>query len=290
MSLKAHLCLSFFLLIMISAMIFAQSSFTGANLTGFKANDNNQLPIQLGVDGWWRADKGVVLNGTNVQVWVDSSGNNWRLRNYNPTNAPAWTSGNYTNSTIPSLNFSVGPTRFMRCNEFATAYSGEDVPFTTVYFGTAFTNSPSVYAYGFGWTGATNGGASIIGMTPGRAGTTASGINHASNTNSVAANATIFLNSGINTGQLRMVTVTYSGTSGRCFINLAAQTNQALDQTALTLNTFMIGAIGLTNGNINGGWTGNLTEIQHYRSELSGTQVTNIFQDLTNRWYGVKQL
>src|SRR5689334_18580257 len=94
---------AFFALSFCASILNGQTTFKGTKLTGVSVNDGG-FPIANGAYGWWIANKGIVLNGTNVQAWQDQTANKWNLSQFNTTNQP-WFIPSYTTNDLPAVYF-----------------------------------------------------------------------------------------------------------------------------------------------------------------------------------------
>lgn len=248
----------------------------------------NDLPRQNGVYGWWKADHGVFTTGTgntNVQYWCDMSGNQFTLNQFTSSLQPSFNPVFGTNA-FPAVVFNAETAnQHLKCDPFATAFSGEDKPFTIIGLYYSQTNGQGVTAVSFGWSATTNNNAAAIIVTPNRVTVTQSGFNHSSNTNQSLTATPIFgTTASITTQQAFIVSCLYDGTTGRVFQNLAASSVQNLDQTTLTTDQFTIGCHRRLNSGTVFGWFGGIVELQIYTNQLTGTQVTNLVNDINSRY------
>lgn len=79
---------------------------------GFRRLSGGFLPTQLsGLTGWYRADMGITLNGSNVSAWADQSGNGYHITQGTGGSQPAYNSG----GAFPYLTFD-GSADFMLQN------------------------------------------------------------------------------------------------------------------------------------------------------------------------------
>lgn len=269
----------------LSANLKAQTSIRGVD---FK----DPLPIRQGVYGWWRADMGLTISGTNsVQSWQDLTANKWNLSQYNTTNQPGFISA-YTTNNLPSVYFTGTPPTHLFCDAVAPAFSGEDKPFSIIAVCVGQTNGNSCMPVSFGWGSSSNNNAAKKGMSINRPGsTTTSGTFLIPDTNSaaIAGLAYTYNFAGVSTNRAFVYTTTYDGQNGMLYSNLNPSTNLFYDAGPITVNQFTVGLCTATNhsfvGSASGGiWRGGLTEIQVYTNMLTGTQVSNIVNDIRTRY------
>jgi len=125
-----------------------EKSFPGATGGGFTPADISDLV------GWWDAEQGVTLSGTDVTSWVDQS-----------NTAGDFTKSTGTNYTYNSSGFGVNSKPYIR-TESATYYqTSSDWPSTsasTVYIICNFFTGSNVVQYGRWWASALDYGAGFL--------------------------------------------------------------------------------------------------------------------------------
>lgn len=274
----------------ISLSCFAQTSMQGGSMRGGSMNDARGLPIDNNAYGWWRADRGVVLNGTNVQSWTDLTANNWAISQYVTTNQP-WFIPSYTTNNLPAVYFESGANRHLKCDAVAPAFSGEDKAFSIIALVVGQTNGNSCMPISFGWGSASNANGSKKGISLNRPGSSiVSGTFLCADTNSAAIAGVVYVQSftGNVTNRATIYATTYDGQNGMLYNNLVAGTNNFFDTGKITVNQFTLGLARGTNGVAAAGtqgsiWRGSFSEIQIYTNALTGTQITNLVNDINSR-------
>jgi hypothetical protein len=273
----------------LTLQVCAQTTFEGVAATGIESGP--ELPIQLGVKAWYRADKGVSTQGSNVFAWADLSGNGYNLTQYNTTNQPTFIPAFTTNSmAVVRFDTSTGP-KHLFCDALATNFSGEDKPFTVFALIVGQTNGNSCMPMGFGWSSATNANASRKGITINRPGsTTTSGFFLVADTNNSAVAGIAYIQNftGFTTNRAFIYSTGYDGQNGIIFNNLQAGTNALFDTGPITVNQFTMGLTRATNGTFLGSasggiWRGEIAEAQWYDYKLTTTQQSNVVNDIRRR-------
>ncbi len=275
----------------LSIAVIAQTSFNGVGLQG--VDTGRELPIQNNVTAWYRAGKGVSVQGSNVFAWADLSGNNFHLSQYNTTNQPSFIPS-YTTNQLPAVYFESigGPNRHLFCDAIGPLFSGEDKPFTIIAFVVGQTNSNSAMPISFGWGSASNTLASKKGMSINRPGSgIVSGTFMVADTNSAAIAGIAYVQSftGMVTNRAFIYTTTYDGQNGRLYNNLVAGTNALFDTGPITVNQLTFGLARGSNGVHAAGtagsvWRGAIIEAQLYTNWLDGTTVSNAVNDIKSRY------
>jgi hypothetical protein len=189
----------------------------------------------MGLVGAWTADRGIVLNGTNVQAWIDQTGNGYNLTQFTTANQPTYVASVTTNG-FPAVIFSGSP-RIMTSNRLGQLLNLGTTNCTIIQLICTQGLGLSEYSASLGYTGATNVAFSQIALIPN---------NSTSNTRirfgSDNANVTLSSSLSITTNVYKYLGTTVDGVNGKIFHNLTGNANATVAYPR-TVDTFAVGGM-----------------------------------------------
>lgn len=275
----------FFILIVISMSVKAQTEFKGTSFYGTET-DPFAYEKSLGAVIVLDAAYPKILNGTNI-VAFPSAINGICTPQYQTTNQPPFlpiaTTNNFpaihfTGVTNPSSN-----TRHLRYDEFASMISGNK-PFTIVCLLNAHTNFNNLTAWSLGYSDAANAAGSRVAIRPGSNTYGTSAMEFGSDTN-LAVSAVN--RSGMDTNKYFYSTVFYNGSTTTLAVNRTVSATTLANAGTLTLNQFTIGMGRRINGSYATPWDGYITYLAAFTNDLRGTSFTNLVNYLNTKKYPV---
>lgn len=98
------------------------------------------VPVPLTIPGifaWWRADRGITLNGSTVSAWSDASGSgdaNRTLTQATGANQPTFNASNAAYNNKPTVTFGAGVNQSLASGTFSASLTQ---PFTAFVVGNA---------------------------------------------------------------------------------------------------------------------------------------------------------
>lgn len=269
----------------------AQTTLRGVSAYGITIEDRVGEEKLIGLATAHVATKGVILGvSTNVQAWHDLTGNEYNLRQYNPTNQPSYIffGTNMFGDPVKAIFFETNAPYLgaghLRSDRFAPLMSGVDKPFTWIIV----VNSQMVggaHAVNIGLSSAPNGNASQMGFRENNFNSTSELFVRSSDTNTSSTIPTIVLAGGTATNNWKIETITFDGTTATYFNNLFpfTTTNMAFG-VASTFNQFTVGARRRNSGILDQKWRGAIAENWIYTNiALTGLQVTNKVNEINLR-------
>ena len=275
----------FFILIVISMSVKAQTEFKGTSFYGAET-DPFAYEKSLGAVIVLDAAYPKILNGTNI-VAFPSAINGLCTPQYQSTNQPYFVA-NATTNNFPALHFfgvtaPTDDTRHLRYDQFASMISGNK-PFTIVCLVNAHTNFNNQTAWNLGYTAAANAAGSRISLRAATNTYGTSAVEAGSDTNTAIA---ALNRSGMNTNSYYYSTVFYSGSDFRIMVNKTVSTTSLANSGTMTLNQFTIGLRRGINGTYATPFDGYITYLAAFTNDLRGTSITNFLDYVNTKKYPV---
>lgn len=280
---------SIWALVLISiSLLMGQTTFQGVSVNGRRGYDYS-AEKSLGLVAAWNADQGVVLsNSTNVQAWVDATGNGFVWRQDSQVRQPALIK-DYTTNHFPVVIFgndtSLTPviTNFMTCDNVAPLFSGTSStkPITYISLMCAQTNNSNTCPFSLGNTGATNTSASAIIWKQNAQVATTKVASYAQDTNNNLGNYQF--TGGQTTNVFSWGYITFDGTTFQLGENLSFGSSSTIPNNNITLNEATIGGFRRQNQAFAFPWRGGITEIMIFTNGLSGPTITNLVNTYDRR-------
>jgi hypothetical protein len=280
---------SIWALVLISiSLLMGQTTFQGVSVNGRRGYDYN-AEKSLGLIAAWNADQGVVLsNSTNVQAWVDATGNGFVFRQDVQAKQPALIK-DYTTNHFPVVIFgndtSLTPvmTNFLYCDGLAQKFSGTSStkPISFVLLACAQTNNSATSVWGLGWSGATNVSASQIHFKLNSTATTTKTWSYSHDTNSAVANYQ--KTGGSTTNVFTWSYGIFDGSTIQVGENLSFNAGSTIPNNNVTLDNATLGGLRKANNAFLNPWRGGICEFLIFTNGLSGTTITNIVNNYDQR-------
>lgn len=252
----------------------AQTGVRGTEIKGTELGDPLASLKQLGLIAAFQAGSSVVMNGTNVQAWIDLTGNNFNMVQYVAANQPTFLPSVTTNM-FPAVIFSGSP-RIMHSNRIGQRLNAS-TNMTIIQLICAQSLGLSDYSAAAGYTGATNTAFSQIAIIPNN--TT---VNSRIRFGGDSGNVTLSSSLSINTNIYKYMGTTVLGPTGTISHNLTMNMSTVIP-TNRTLDTFAIGGMIGSNSVASAHSSVYVTGTWVFTNALTGTQMTNIINHLNTR-------
>lgn len=276
---------------LIAGSIYSQQvNMRGVDLSGAQTGSGYEYEKSVGMIAAWRADHGISYSSsTNVFAWGDLSGNGYTLRRYDSTVQPVY-DPDYQGAgreAIVAVTNSTKASSFLENRNFENIVSGVAKSYTIIALQrTEHFSPPKPYAlFALNWSGATNNNAStfLYNAHNNSGNPTAQQIRIAADTNQVFrsigfpggfAPGNWFIATGMNDAN-----TFYIGRN----LEFSSGTFENFGQT--TFDTFTLGATrrsGDTVDNVEA--DSGYAEVQFYTNSLIGVSLTNVINNINDRW------
>jgi hypothetical protein len=267
---------AFIILIIMALPVMAQTTFTGQSLSGVTVGDDlNGLKAQ-GLVAAYDASRGIILQGTNVQSWVDQTGNGFTLTQFNAANQPTYVSV-YSTNNFPVVYFGGSP-RNLTSHSLGQFLNGKD--FTVIQLLNAQALALGAYSVSLGYSSATNANFPIWSLIPN---------NTTSNSrlrigNDAGANTTSSTPATVTTNTFKYMAGTLTSSSGNYLVSVNNSTTSSTQAGARTLDTFSLGCLTGSNMVQSAFFTGAITSTYVFTNGTTqtGTTLTNLLNSINN--------